>query len=397
MQHNASHMEPQMDYQNTETRWGPLTRTGLLGVWGVARAALIFLCATLVVLAVGLFAYGYADEHYFAPPGEEGEMAQQIIVTRGMSLTKLAQLLEDKALVRNAKVFKYYVDFSGYGNKIKAGTYTLNGTMPMRDIMKKLAKGNQNGKLMTFYITEGSTVEQIAAQLKKQNVFNDTTRFLELCRTGGDFAKDYPLVKKAKETRDSAKRYYLLEGYLFPATYEIYAGSSEEVVIGKMLDKMATVMNKDLIAKAEKADMTPDEALTLASIIEREAKPKDFTKVSAVFHNRMDEDMNLGSDVTALYALRKTGTMNLTTEELNVDSPYNTRKYKGLPLGPISNPGEDAIKAAITPSSKYVKAGYLYFVLINSETGELAYAKTLKEHNRNVAKWEAYKKEHGID
>ena len=397
MQHNASHMEPQMDYQNTDTRWGPLTRTALLGVWSVARAVLIFLCATLVVLAVGLFAYGYVDEHYFAPPGEEGEMAQQIIVTRGMSLSKLSQLLEEKSLVRNAKVFKYYVDFSGYGNKIKAGTYTLNGTMPMRDIMKKLAKGNQNGKLMTFYITEGSSVEQIAAQLKKQNVFNDTTRFLELCKTGGDFAKDYPLVKQAKEIKDSGKRYYLLEGYLFPATYEIYAGSSEEVVIGKMLDKMSSVMNKDLIAKAKRAGMTPDEALTLASIIEREAKPKDFTKVSAVFHNRLDKNMNLGSDVTTLYALKKTGTLDITTEELAVDSPYNTRKYKGLPLGPISNPGQDAIKAAITPDSKYVKAKYLYFVLINSETGELAYAKTLKEHNKNVEKWRQYQKEHGLN
>ena len=397
MQHNASGMNRNFQYETTGgTQWGSVTRLALQGVWSIARGFAIFFSALLIVGAMGLYAFHYVDEHYFAPPGKEADMAQQIIVVRGMSLVKLAQLLEDEHLVRSAKVFKYYVDFSGYGNKIKAGTYTLNGTMSMQQIMEKLAKGNPNAKIMTFYITEGSTIEQVAAQLQKQKVFSDTTRFLELCKTGGDFAKDYPLVKKAIATKNSDKRYYQLEGYLFPATYEIYAGTSEEEIIKKMLDKGASVMSDEYQQRAKKLNMTPDQVITLASIIEREAKPKDFAKVSAVFQNRMKKNMSLGSDVTVLYALHK-NSLNLTTDELNVDSPYNTRLYKGLPVGPISTPGQDAIKAVLYPDTQYINAGYLYFVLVNAETGELAYAKTAAEHEKNVNKWHQYQKDNGLN
>ena len=145
--------------------------------------------------------------------------------------------------------------------------------------------------------------------------------------------------------------------------------------------------------RAEELGMDMDEVITLASMIEREGKADSFDKVSAVFHNRLDAGMALGSDVTVQYALG-VRRLVLTQEELAVDSAYNTYQHTGLPVGAICNPGNAAIEAALYPDSDYVEEGYLYFVLTDPETGELAFTKTLEEHDAIVEEyrplWEAY-------
>jgi UPF0755 protein len=132
--------------------------------------------------------------------------------------------------------------------------------------------------------------------------------------------------------------------------------------------------------------MTVDEAMTLASIIEWEALPKDFKKVSAVFHNRLDADMRLDSCASLRYV---TGLKKFvyTAEEQKIDSPYNTYKITGLPIGPIANPGQKAIEAALYPDEDFMSEGYLYFCNKDPKTGDLAFAKTLKEHEANVAEY----------
>ena len=143
-----------------------------------------------------------------------------------------------------------------------------------------------------------------------------------------------------------------------------------------------------------------DEVLTMASIIEREAKTEDFARVSAVFHNRLKKNMALGSDVTVNYLTGETRFI-LTTSELAIDSPYNTYVNKGLPLGPICNPSPDAISAALNPDAVFVAEQYLYFCAKDPASGELAFSKTLEEHNAAVAiykpLWEAYDQEHGLN
>ena len=132
--------------------------------------------------------------------------------------------------------------------------------------------------------------------------------------------------------------------------------------------------------------MTLDEVVTLASLIEKEAKAAgDFEKVSAVFHNRLKEGMRLQSDAPLKYILDTTDKLTYTEAEMQDPSLYNTHVYEGLPLGPICNPGERAIKAALYPSEEFLEEGYLYFCLKDPATGENAYAKTLEEHNENVA------------
>jgi UPF0755 protein len=380
-----------------ETNWRKIARNGLQSVWSVARAIVIFICGILIVAAIGLYAYQYIDSHYFSPPGADKAPAQEVIIAKGMSLNKIALLLEGKNLVRNAKVFKYLVDFSGYDSRIQAGDYILDGSMTMQQIMEKLAQGEHAAPVTTFTITEGSTIEQAAAQLQKQKIIADTKKFLDLCKTGKDFTS-YGFVKDAIATKNSSQRYYMLEGYLFPAKYEIYAGTSEEDIIKKMLDKTSSVMTNAYLARAQELGMTFDGVITLASMIEKEGNPDDFAKISAVFHNRLEANMALGSDVTVAYAVKKSG-FNLTGDDLATKSLYNTRLYKGLPLGPVSNPGEQAIKAALYPDEQYVADKYLYFYLTNPETGVIEYYKTLKEFNAGVAKykpvWDEYYKKHG--
>jgi UPF0755 protein len=160
---SAGQHEPQ-----DNTRLDLTPRTVLQGVWGVARAAIIFVSSILVVAAVGLYGYHYVDSNYISPPGSAAAPAQEIIVAKGMSLNKISLLLEQKLIVRSAKVFKYMVDFSGYGSKIKAGHYVLDGSMTMQQIMEKLAQGEAAMAVTTFTIPEGSTIEQTAALLQKQ-------------------------------------------------------------------------------------------------------------------------------------------------------------------------------------------------------------------------------------
>jgi UPF0755 protein len=386
-------------YNNYETQeevgWGKVTRTTLQGVWSVARAAVIFLCSVMIVGAIGLYAYQYVDSHYIAPPGGDSP-AQEIIVSKGMSLNKIAVLLEGKKLVRSAQVFKYLVDFSGYGSKIKAGYYVLDGKMTMQQIMEKLAQGQEAQQVTTFTIPEGSTIEQIAALLQSQKIIPNTKKFLDLCKTGKDFTS-YSFVKAAIATKNSSKRYYALEGYLFPAKYEIYVGATEEDIINKMLTKTNSVMNDANQLQAKHQGLTYDQVMTLASMIEREGKPDSFTKISAVFYNRLKVNMLLQSDVTVAYALKKSG-FNLTKADTKVDSLYSTYKYKGLPLGPIANPGEKAITAALNPDEQTMKDGYLFFYVTEPETGKVEFYKTNADFEDGIAKakpaWDAYKKKH---
>ena len=143
---------------------------------------------------------------------------------------------------------------------------------------------------------------------------------------------------------------------------------------------------KQTLRRAEEMGYTLDEVVILASMIEKEAKTFDFNKVSAVFYGRLANDMPLHSDATLGYVL-KTQSMEFTQEELDIDNPYNTYKYKGLPAGPISNPGTAAMEAVLFPNEQYITEGYLYFCLMDPTTGALAFAKTAEEHAANVEKY----------
>lgn len=370
----------------------PTKASGWNLAWQILRPFAIFLCACVLVIGILATAWTYLFENYIMPPDPSDTTEVEFVVERGSSVSTIAKNLKEADLVRNKGVFQYLSEFIGKGHQLKAGTYMLSRSMTLTEIIDILSAGDGGTDVMTFTIVEGLTVEGIGQSLVEQGVFESDDRFLELCKTGEGIAEDYPFIQDVVDANDPG-RAYVLEGYLYPDTYEIYVGSSEETVIGKMLDRMNVIYGVSYRNRAEELGMDMDEVITLASMIEKEGKSDTFDKVSAVFHNRLDADMPLGSDVTVQYALG-IKRLVLTEEELNVESEYNTYLHTGLPVGAVCNPGNAAIEAALYPDSEYVEENYLYFALTDPETGELAFSKTLEEHNAIVEQyrplWEAY-------
>jgi UPF0755 protein len=163
-----------------------------------------------------------------------------------------------------------------------------------------------------------------------------------------------------------------------------------------MLDQFEKVFSEEYKQRAQELNMTVDQVVTLASVIEKEAGAKDFAKVSAVFHNRIKKDMPLQSCATISYIKGQT-ILFASGSDIKIESPYNTYKYKGLPAGPISNPGKNAIQAALYPEQSFLDQ-YYYFAVSDPDTKETVYSKTLKEHNKVVAQyrdvWLEWQKEH---
>ena len=369
------------------------------GLWNILRPILIA-CATLVVV-IGLIYTGWTKiyDGFLSPmePGSTEEVG--FTVENGQSLTKVSNNLEAAGLIHNRSVFKYYCDFAGMGQKIQAGSYKLTRSMTMSEIADQLTTGDGNPIVRNITLIPGWTVEDFAEKLASDGVVADKNAFLELCKTGDAFT-DYYYIADVKATTNASKRRYILEGYLAPNTYEVYMTATDEEILRKLLSQTEAVFPADYQTRATELGMTMDEAITLASLIEKEAKAADFTKVSAVFHNRLKQNIKLGSDVTIHYitGVRK---MNLTNSDLQIDSPYNTYKYAGLPVGPICNPSAEAITAALYPDETYVAENYLYFCSKDPESGELYFSKTQAEHDQAVAiyapLWQAYDESRGIE
>lgn len=369
------------------------------GLWNILRPILIA-CATLVVV-IGLIYTGWTKiyDGFLSPmePGSTEEVG--FTVENGQSLTKVSNNLEAAGLIHNRSVFKYYCDFAGMGQKIQAGSYKLTRSMTMSEIADQLTTGDGNPIVRNITLIPGWTVEDFAEKLASDGVIADKDAFLELCKTGDAFT-DYYYIADVKATANASKRRYILEGYLAPNTYEVYMTATDEEILRKLLSQTEAVFPADYQTRATELGMTMDEVVTLASLIEKEAKAADFTKVSAVFHNRLKQNIKLGSDVTIHY-ITGVRRMNLTNSDLQIDSPYNTYKYAGLPVGPICNPSAEAITAALYPDETYVAENYLYFCSKDPESGELYFSKTQAEHDQAVAiyapLWQAYDESRGIE
>ena len=368
-------------------------------LWQVLRPILVVAGALVVVIGLLMGAWNKVYGEYLAPVDTADTTPVAFEVASGQSLTRVATNLQQAGLIRSKTVFKYYCDFAGMGQKIQAGNYTLNPAMTMNEIADQLTRGDGNPLVRNITLVPGWTIEEFAAKLVSDGVLADSTEFLELCRTGTAFS-DYYYVADVLASANVAQRKYVLEGYLSPNTYEVYTDASAQDIIRKLLSQTESAFPADYQDRAEDLGYTMDQMLTLASLIQKEAKDSDFAKVSAVFHNRLKQNIKLGSDVTIHYitGVRK---MSLTSDDLKIQSPYNTYVNAGLPLGPICSPSEAAIVAALYPDETYVAENYLYFCAKDPESGELHFSKTQAEHDQAVAiyapLWKAYDESRGIE
>ena len=338
----------------------------------------------------------YVLAKYIEPVDKADATPIEVTIPASSSASSIARILygacgyEKDGLISSTAAFKVYVDFVGKANSLKAGSYVLSKNMSIKQIVEELCEGNPAKATVKFTIPEGYTIQNIAKALLDKGLITSEEQLYSAVRTGEAFA-NFAFIAEAGTTQNATSRSYLLEGYLFPDTYEVYADASVETILIKMLNRFNEVYTDDYAARAQTLGLTMDQVVTLASIIEREAAaPDDFSKVSAVFHNRLKQDMPMQSCASLSYALGVTKYVFNATEQAT-ESLYNTYKFKGLPVGPVCNPGKAAIEAALYPNEQFLTDGYLYFCNQNpKETSQLVFAKTYEEHEQNVEKYQQY-------
>ncbi len=385
---------------NPEKQWHKRRKEKIAvyaGIWKLIRPAIVYGCAFIAL--VGLMSTGWQslNQYFLAPMDPADDAAVAVTVSSGSSLSLVSRQLEEKGLVRNSTVFKYYADLMGMGQRIQSGNYEMSRAMSAADLLERLVSGDGRPKTLRITIIPGWTVENTADYLVENKVFASKDQFLSLCRTGDAF-KDVYFVQSVLQQSGRKDVTYALEGYLSPNTYEIYTSTDEESLIRRLLRQTESVYLTSYEERAEELGFSMSDVFTLASVIEKEAKTDDFAKVSAVFHNRLKKQMTLDSDATVKYVSGSVK-MALNASDLAVDSPYNTYRRKGLPAGPICNPSMDAVMAALYPDEDYVKDQYLYFCSTDPNSGALHFSRTLEEHEAAVAMyrplWEEYDQRRG--
>lgn len=371
------------------------------GLWKLVRPLLIFTISLVICAGVIVSGWNMVYEEFLMPVAPDDNTEVTFRIKSGSSVTAISNSLLDQGFIRNKGIFKILVMFQGVTNKISYGDYLLSRDMTPGEIISVLTSGTQVTE-RTITIIPGWTIEDIADYFVKVGALDQTTRetFLALCRDSEAFMDVSHQLQQAGRLGD---RRFALEGYLAPDTYRVFVDDEPEELIEKLLSQTEIVLDKLYDVSAEpdenafQTNLTQDEIIILASVIEKEAAQKeDFGKVSAIFHNRLKQGMRLESDPTAKYTDGATN-MVLTTEQISLDTPYNTYVIPGLPVGPICNPSAAALEAALHPNQSFIDEGYLYFCSKDPASGELHFSKTLAEHEAAVAEyrplWEAFDEE----
>ena len=330
----------------------------------------------LVVVVSGLLSYYvivFANDMYaFVKNSEEVE----VTIPEYATVEEIADILGDAGVVKYPDLLVIYAKLKKIDKTYEfiAGDYTVNGMMNYDELFYAFVP-HKSYEVVRITIPEGFTIEEMIT-LFTENGIGTREGFIDAIN---NYEFDFDFVK-ALDAEKKEGRAYRLEGYLYPDTYEFYKSSSEVTVIYKLLKRFDMIFSDDFYQKAEEMGYTVDEIMTLASMIEKEARyAQDYETVSSVFHNRLKNANfpRLESDATIMYAIqirdgeRKS---SLTGEDLQFDTPYNSYMYDGLPPGPIANPGYEAITCALWPAS----TKYYYFVSDNY--GNTYFSRTNAEH-----------------
>ena len=349
----------------------------------IKKTTFFIVSIIILIILILLFAgYLYVSSG-LKPVNKDDTSKVKVEVPLGSSTSNIAELLEDKNLIKNANIFNVYVKVKNE-NDFQAGNYELSPSQTIDEIIEEL----QSGKLIKealhkITIPEGKSLEQIAEIYS--NNFDFTKEEFIKAASNENFIKElqnlYPNTITTEVLKEDIR--HPLEGYLFASTYEFFEEEPEiKEIITDMVERTDKHVTEELSNK--KVDFTVHEILTLASVIERESKfDKDRSKVSQVFINRMKSNMKLQSDITASYALGKHQIL-MSYDDIAVESPYNTYSVEGLPIGPIASPSIESIRAAIKPEGKEFTKEYFYA----RPSGETLYSSTLEEHSKIKKQYE---------
>ena len=328
---------------------------------GVLVIVLVVAAAALV----GWLSWKQLHEPYQGYTGPE----QFVTIRQGASSSEIGRQLAAAQIVRDPRLFRTALWWTGRGRSLKAGEYRFDHAVTPLEVLDVLVRGDVYTRRLTF--PEGLNIEEMA-KLYEAHGFGK----------GSDFVAAARNVNRIRELDEKASD---LEGYLFPETYSLPRQISAARLVDLMVDRFLAVYDGKMRARASAEGLTTRQAVTLASLIEKETgKPDERPIVAAVYRNRMKIGMPMQADPTVVYALSKAHRYdgNIRREDLSLDSPYNTYRYPGLPPGPIASPGTASLEAALMPA----EAAYLYFVSRND--GSHVFAQTLDEHNANVRKFQ---------
>ncbi len=331
----------------------------------IKRLFLLLVLTAIIAAAGGWWVYsqviepyrGYADAEVF------------VDVPPGSSTATIGRRLVDAGVVRDTRTFQVAIWISGRSRQLRAGEYRFDAPLHALDVIDKIARGDVYRRRLTF--REGLTIAEMAAVFEERG-FGKAAEFIAAARNAALIADLDPQAAD-------------LEGYLFPETYALPRGTSAPAVVAQMVDAFKQALTPEIRAGASNAGLTVRQLVALASLVEKETgTPAERPLVAAVYANRLKIGMPMQADPTVIYAMQKAGTYNgnLLRDDLQLDSPYNTYRYPGLPPGPIAAPGKASLAAAAAPAD----VDYLYFVSKND--GSHVFASTLAEHNKNVFTWQ---------
>lgn len=325
----------------------------------------LIILAVLMVLVLLIIAPFFMYRSFLNNPVSSKSEVLEFRVVKGANSNIIIENLSKEGFIKNKLFAKIYVKQHKLDTHLRVGVYNFNTTMTPVQIFDKLLKGEIDPDVVSVTIPEGYTVKQIAEKLVKAEIIKDANAFIKEAQEG---QFDYDFVAAIPKNRPSR-----LEGYLFPETYEFRKGLKEHDIINKMLAQFDKVYKEASKNKSIDDSVSVDKIVTMASIVEREARVKeDRPVIAGVFYNRLKIDMKLQSCATVQYILGEQKEV-LTYDDLEINSPYNTYKYGGLPVGPISSPGKSSLEAALNPD----KNEFIYFVAKGD--GSHYFAKTYNE------------------
>lgn len=324
-----------------------------------------------IVAIAGLFIFLAAFVYEIYIP-QAGKNPKKVEIQQGLGSRQIGELLRGSGIIRSKWTFVVYVSLTGNASRLKPGIYTFRNE-PISIIARDLVEGGR--RELTITIPEGWTIKEIKNYLQSEGF--DTGKEPEIP------VERFPYLAQIPKGLD-------LEGYLFPDTYRIFKNSTWEVITLKMLENFDRKLTSDLRAEIARRNLTTFDVVRMASLLEKEVtSDEDRALVSGILWKRLKLGIGLQVDATVVFAKQQmanrksqiVGNGKISTEDTKIDSPYNTYKYRGLPIGPISNPGLSAIKAAIYPKD----SPYLYY--LSAPDGRTIFSKTLEEHNEAKAKY----------
>ena len=328
------------------------------------RHALLFGIVAVVFVAVLFVANGI-----FEPFKGDGSGAVTVRIPAGVDARAIGTLLADQGVIGSPLFFELRATIGGDRGNLRAGTYELSKDMSNGSALAVLTNVQEGAAVINVLVPEGPARDEIAPVVKKQGV------------SGNYVAASVSSPELDPRRYGAPSSVRSLEGFLFPATYELLksAPTAERLVTDQLKAFKRNIADVNM-SYAKSKNLTVFDVITLASIIEREALfDRDRPQVAAVFYNRLRDSISLGSDATTRFAV-KNWDQPLTVSEIDSKSPYNTRQVSGLPPGPIGNPGLASIQAAANPP----KSDYLYFIVETCKKGGLVFAKTLPEFQKLI-------------